>query len=115
MAALDTVAKYVTSARTLLSDTTVPYRYPDPDLVLALSFAMLEARRLRPDLFIGRYDAIPSFTVNDSTAVDIDEQYRIAVLYYMAGHAQLRDDEDTQDARAGQFLNKFVSQMMSMA
>jgi hypothetical protein len=111
MAALSTVAEYVTAARTLLSDTVEPFRYSTADLVLGLSIALLEARRLRPDLFIGRYDDIPSFTVSDATAVDFDEQYRMALVYYIIGHAQLRDAEDTQDARAAAFLNKFTSQL----
>lgn len=115
MAALDTVAKYVTSARVLLQDTVVPYRYSDAELVLALSFGILEARRLRADLFIGRYDALPSFTTNDGTTVTFDEQYRMALLYYIVGHAQLRDEEDTQDARAAVLLNKFTSQMLAIA
>jgi len=114
VAALDTVAKYVTSARVLLQDTYAgSYRYSDAELVLALSFAILEARRIRPDLFLDRFDALPAFTVNDSTAVVIDEQYRVAFLYYIVGHAQLRDDENTTDARASVFLNKFVAQLLT--
>jgi hypothetical protein len=83
--------------------------------VLALSLAMLEARKLRPDLFIGRSSAVPGYTVNDTTAVVMDQQYRVAVLYYVVGHAQLRDEEDTQDARAAGFLGKFTSQMLTLA
>lgn len=115
MAALETVTQYVSAARTLLSDTSTPYRYSDADLVLALSLAMLEARKVRPDLFLDRFDDIPSFETNDATEVEMDEQYRTAVLYYIVGHAQLRDDEDTQDARAGALLAKFTSQMLSLS
>ena len=119
MATLDTVAKYVTSARVLLQDDgTSPYRYSDVELVLALSFALLEARRLRPDLFINYFyeeAAFPAFTTNDTTAVDIDVQYRMAILYYIVGHAQLRDAEDTQDTRAGGFLKMFSSHMLGLA
>ena len=113
MGALDTVASYITSARTFLQDTVEEYRYPDADLIEGLNFAMLEARRLRPDLFIGR--SVPSFSTNDTTAVVMDEQYRVPFVYYMVGHVQLRDEEDTQDARASALLNKFVSQMLNLA
>ena len=114
MAALATVTNYVDAARALLSDATTPYRYSDANLVLALSFGILEARRLRPDLFIDRFSAIPSFTTNDTTAVDFDEQYRVALLYYIVGHAQMFDEEDTQDARAAAFKNRFTAQMLAV-
>jgi hypothetical protein len=110
--ALATVQQYVTTARALLQDTVVPYRYSDANLAIGLSLGFLEARRLRPDLFLGRFDNIPNFTTVDSTAVDMDEQYRVPLLYYMVGHVQLFDEEDTQDARAAVFLNKFTSQML---
>jgi len=118
MAALDTVAKYVTSARVLLQDTIETYRYSDVELVTALSIAILEARRLRPDLFLTLFIAdtdLPEYTVNDSTVITIDEQYRPAFLYFMTGFAQLRDDEATTDPRAMAFMNKFTSQLMSLA
>jgi len=114
MAALATVANFITTARVLLQDTAGD-RYSDAELVIALSLSMLEARKLRPDLFIGRFDDIPSYTVNDSTAVEIDDQYRVPLLYYIVGHAQMRDEEDTQDARAAAFLGKFTSQMLGLS
>ncbi|HLL28970.1 MAG TPA: hypothetical protein VKT73_15140 [Xanthobacteraceae bacterium] len=112
--ALDTVADYVSYARVLLQDQVVPYRYPDNDLVQALNIAVFESRRLRPDLYIGGA-ALPSFSAPDTTAVAIDPQYRMAFVYFMCGHAQLRDEENTQDARASEFLNKFSAQMVSIA
>lgn len=114
MASLDTVAQYVTSARTLLQDSTVPYRYSDADLVEALNLAMYEARRLRPDLFLGRANAVPSYTTNDGTVVVFDQQYRNAVVYYIVGRAQLRDEEDTQDTRAVALIGKFTSQLLTL-
>lgn len=115
MAALATVADFVTSARVLLQDNTVTYRYSDTELVSALSLAMLAARRIRPDLFLGRFSAIPAYAANDGTAVVIDDQYRTAFLYYIVGHAQLRDEEDTQDSRASALLGKFTSQLLVTA
>ena len=46
MAALTTVADYITGARRLLLDETSPYRYSDADLVDALNYAHLDARRI---------------------------------------------------------------------
>src|SRR5690348_13923285 len=111
--ALDTVEDYVAAARTLLQDEQAgAYRYSDTELVRALSFAMLEARKLRPDLFIGR--TTPSYTANDTTAVVMDEQYRVPFVYYICGHAQLRDNESTEDLRAMTFIGKFQSMLLSL-
>lgn len=112
--ALDTVQDYVDRARVLLLDQVEPYRYPTLDLVDALNEGIMEARRLRPELFPFRV-ALPDFTVGAlSASVPIDPMYRVAFVYYMCGNAQLRDEENTQDSRAAAFLNKFVSQMTSL-
>lgn len=110
MAALDTVADYVSYARVLLQDEVdSPYRYPTANLVLGLNLSLPEAKLLRPDLFIT--NTLPSFTSADTTAVACDPMYRIALVYYMCGQAQLRDDEEVQDQRAAAFLNMFTSKL----
>jgi len=114
--ALDTVQDYVDRARVLLQDQISPYRYPDADLVEALSEAILEARRLRPDILSSYFrTSLPDFSTSSmSQSVPIDPQYRVAFVYYICGQAQLRDDENTQDSRASAFLNKFVAQLISI-
>jgi len=111
--ALDTVTDYVREARVLLQDQVETYRYSNAELLQALNMGILTARRLRPDLFIGVAAAdLPEYDTVDSTAVDIDVQYRTAFLYFMVGHAQMRDEEDTQDQRAAAFIGKFTQQLM---
>lgn len=114
--ALDIVADYVVEVRRILQDTVTPYRYTDTNLCSALNMGLLEARRLRPDLFLtsGLRNSVPSFPVSNATAVPMDPQYRPALVYYMAGQTQLMDEETTQDARASVFLNKFVSQLLTL-
>ena len=107
---LNTVTDYVTDARTLLQDTIPEYRYDDPSLLVALNVTMLEARRLRPDLFVynHRYKGQPqAFQAVDDTLVDIEPQFRLAILHGMVGHALERDQEDYADARASTFLAFF--------
>lgn len=115
--ALDTVQDYVDRARVLLLDAVAPYRYPDADLVENLNMGILEARRLRPELLAGYFSTtLPDYSTSAmSTAVNIDPQYRVAFVYYICGQAQLRDDENVQDSRAAVFLNKFTSQLLSIA
>lgn len=110
MAALDTVAKMIADARALLQDTYTPYRYSEADLIRVLNSAVLEARRLRPDLFLPAY-TLPEFSVAGDSTASIEAMYRPAFVYYMVGKAQLRDDEVDQDSRATVFLNKFVAQL----
>jgi hypothetical protein len=115
--ALDTVQDYVDRARVLLLDTVIPYRYDDVDLVEALNMGILEARRLRPDLLKSYFrSSLPDFNTGAmSASVGIDPMYRVPFVYYICGHAQLRDDENTQDSRAISFMNKFTAQLLSIA
>jgi hypothetical protein len=114
--ALDTVQDYIDRARALLLDETVPYRYHNHDLVEALNMGILEARRLRPELLRAYFNtSLPDFNTSAlSATVPIDPMYRVAFVYYICGHQQLRDEENTQDTRAAAFLNKFMSQMITI-
>lgn len=109
MAALSTVVGLTSYARTLLQDTLAPYRYSTPDLLVELNAGLLEMRRLRPDLFISTPDVTPTYATADTTTIAVDQQYLLALAYWMAGQAQLRDEEETTDARASAMLQKFTS------
>jgi len=116
MPALATVGQYIEEARRLLQDEVSPYRYPDDDLVDALNIGLLEARRLRADLFLPLFDVPwtdPSGTIDTDAEVTFDPQYRAALVYYIVGRAQLRDDEPTTDQRAGGLLQKFTAQLLT--
>lgn len=115
---LNTVADYITDARTLLQDTLPPFRYDDPSLLVALNVTMLETRRLRPDLFVfnHKFRGQPqAFQANDLTLVDIEPQFRLAVLHGMVAHALERDQEDYSDDRATSFLAFFYAGLRGTA
>jgi hypothetical protein len=110
--ALDTVADYVASARVLLQDTYGPnYRYPSLEIVNALNFGLMRARQLRADLFLLNDGIVPYFTEENDQAVPFDVMYREGLLNFIVGQIQLRDDEDTTDARAAALKNAFVTQL----
>ena len=115
--ALDNVADYIRDARVLLQDQVTPYRYADFDLVNALNIAVTEAARIRPDLYfklLRTGGSLPVYSTSSTgTAFAVDQRYKISFLYYIVGQAQLRDDENTQDARASGLMNKFVAQLTS--
>lgn len=113
MATLDTVQKVITECRVLLQDTVAPYRYAENELIEALNIAVLEARRLRPELFLNGFSSLPSYSAG-TDAFSIDPMYRPSFIYYVAGRAQLRDDEPSQDQRATVLMNKFIAQLLSI-
>lgn len=114
MAALATVQDYVTEARALLQDEIGgSYRYPDADILRALNIGLLEARRLRPELFFPFKDAIPTFVAVNTDPVAFDQQYRSALVYYIVGRMELRDSENDKDSRAGALLALFRAQLIS--
>jgi hypothetical protein len=113
---LSTVEDYVREARVLLQDTLtsdvdVPqYRYKDAELLAGLNLALTQAFKLRRDLFL-KYSEPLYYAEVSASEVDIDPTYRRAVLFFVCGHAQLRDEEETTDARTSAFFNSFTSQL----
>lgn len=112
-----TIAQCISEARSILQDTATPYRYPEADLYVIFTSAMSEARRMRPDLFLATiFDAIPSYTeANAADPFPITEIYWIAVVNYLVGRAELRDDQFNSDARASALLSSFKAQLTSSA
>lgn len=105
---LETFDDYVTDARTLLQDKIAPYRYDDDSLVRAMNVTLLEARRLRPDLFVYFGPRVQNVgKVGDAVVVKMEEQFRLALLHGMVAHALERDQEDIQDERASTFMGIF--------
>lgn len=108
MSALNTVDSLISDARTLLLDKVRPYRYEDPELIVALNTSLLEARRLRADLFVTRYgNEVPFYGAVTSEPFCIEPQFRLAFVFGVCGHALARDQEDVQDARANTFRDIF--------
>ena len=115
--ALANVGQYIAECRRLLQDQVVPYRYPDIDLVESLNIGLQEARRLRADLFLPAF-AIPQYdsgSIDPAGKVPFDPMYRSALVYYIVGRIQARDDEESTDTRAVAFLNKFAQQLLVIA
>ena len=113
--ALDTVQDYVSAARVLLQDTVAPYRYADADMIAELNLAVLEAKRVRPDLFFSYRgkNSYPTF-VNLTDAVPFEDVYKPALTYYLVGKCTLRDEEDTDDKRGIGMVQKFTAQLISL-
>lgn len=115
---LQTITDYINDARTLLLDTTQPYRYDDDSLVAAMNVILLEARRIRPDIFIYNKlvngSKVPSFQANDGSVLVMEEQFRLAILHGMMGQTIMRDQEDIQDARSGAYMKIFSDMLLGV-
>jgi hypothetical protein len=109
MAALDQVQDYISDTRTILLDTVAPYRYDDPSLLVAFNVTLLEARRLRADLFVYAGPTVPFYAANDATPVPMEPPFRLALVFGTVGHALTRDQDDVQDARATVFMGLFYN------
>lgn len=111
-----TVGDYVQEARHILMDKREPYRYGTDVLRRSLSLAILEASRLRPDLFRGRMNDLPSYDTSlDDEVVEMDPQYRMTLVYYIAGNTYIGDEEQSSETRASAFKNKFLAQLITIA
>ena len=113
--ALDVVQDYVNAARVLLQDTVAPYRYDDASMIAELNNAILETKRVRPDLFFDYRGKNPYPTfVALTDPVPFEDVYRPALTYYLVGKCTLRDEEDTDDKRGIGMVQKFTAQLISL-
>lgn len=109
---LNTVADMIGDARQILLDATPPFRYSDTSLITALNMALLEARRIRADLFVYKHhNKVPFFTAVNGEPIPVEPQYRLAIAYGIVAHAMLRDEEDIPVERANSFRMMFQSSL----
>jgi hypothetical protein len=102
-------------ARHLVQDRVESYRHSDAKLVSYYNHALLEARRLRPDLFIANSGNVTKYTTADiagNTAFPLDQSYLTAVAHYIAGMVMLEDDEFASDGRAMAVLQLYRSALL---
>jgi hypothetical protein len=97
-------------ARVILNDTAGD-RYTDAQLVSDLNNAISMTKMLRPDVFkLG--EALPEFTTADlglgtPTDFPLPEIFYQSFVYFLAGNAELRDDEFAVDNRAMTLLTAY--------
>ena len=117
--AFSVLGDLVAQIRILLQDTDTlggEYRYSDDSIVTNINMGLLEMYRIRPDIFLELNFQVPEFNVATPDApMTIEQQHVPALVYYAVGMCQLRDDEGTQDERAGMFLSKFTSMLAQIA
>lgn len=114
---LSTVADILWQVRVLLQDTDLSsgkYRYADGEIVTNLNQGITDLFRIRPDLFLEQGFVVPIFNnLSLGQLIGIEEQYISPLIFYVVGLTQARDDEQTQDARAGVFFKTFQQQVLA--
>ena len=86
-------------------------RYTDSRIIDALNLGVLDTRRSRPDMFIGRFDdATPQFTGLTET-FSLPEVIVPPLVAYAVGWIEMGDDEYTQDGRAAALMKKHSSDL----
>lgn len=102
-------------ARVLLNDqytdSNTVTRYTESQLLGYARQALVDARRVRPDLFLTNLTG--AFPVLDSTdVVPMPEEYHVCLVDYVVHRAELRDDEFATDGRAAALFQKFKAGLM---
>jgi len=104
-------------ARVLLNDQIIDAntitRYTESQLLGYARQALVEARRVRPDLFLSNLTgAFPAFAATD--IVPLPEEYHVCLTDYVTHRAELRDDEFAVDGRAAGLYQKFKAGLMGV-
>lgn len=100
----------ITDTRVILNDAAAD-RYTDAQLVSDFNNAISMTKMLRPDVFkLGA--VLPEFTTADlglvqPTLFPLPGIFYQSFVYYMAGNAELRDDEFAVDGRAMTLLTAY--------
>jgi hypothetical protein len=110
-----TFQSIINDARVLLNDEYVDSntvtRYTEAQLLGYARQALVDARRVRPDLFLSNLTgAFPVLTATDD--VPMPEEYHVCLADYVVHRAELRDDEFATDGRAAALFQKFKAGLM---
>ncbi len=110
-----TYSQVIERTRRILQDEgATNYRYSDQSLVDATNDAILEVRRVRPDLFLSTDFVTTDVDAADvaTTELPIEDMFFHSLVYLASGYQMLRDDEFSLDSRAVNLLNKGISQLL---
>lgn len=94
-----TVQAVLTRAAEVLNDESF-VRYTQAQLLQHVVDAVVHARSVRPDLFVGQYQNTLPDSLQTTDTLPLPDQFFAAVALYVAGMAELRDDEFAVDGRA---------------
>lgn len=107
-----TVQQVITRVREILQDSA-GVRYTDAELTSHLLDAIQACRTVRPDLFLGQYAADLPDGLDLEDPLPVPDHFFAAISLYVAGCAELRDDEFAVDNRAMTLRNALNAKLVS--
>lgn len=102
-----TIQQVVDHARIPLQDVQ-KVRYSDNVLLQYHNDAIEMALKIRPDLFLSNWNALETSTPTLSSTFPLPSLYRSYVADYIAGRAELVDDEYSENNRAMMLIQSFL-------
>lgn len=104
-------------ARIILNDeistlNPIP-RYTESQLLSYARSALIEARRVRPDLFLSNLTTSFASLTAVST-IPITDDYLLPMVDYVVHRSELRDDEFAVDGRSAALYQKFKSGLLGI-
>ena len=88
-----------------LQDTSST-RFTDSELLTFANEALATARHVRPDLYLGSY-ATAQTELSSGATFPLPLQYEQFVVDYIAGRAEMRESESTNETRAAILASRF--------
>ena len=107
-----TVQQLYNRAREILQDDAGT-RYTDAQLQMHLLDALLAVRSTRPDLFINGYETPLPDSLATTDTLPVPDNLFAAIGNYVAGAAELRDDEFAVDGRAMTLASMLSKKLIS--
>jgi len=104
-------------ARVLLNDEITDLnptpRYTEAQLMSYARSALIEARRVRPDLFLSNLTtSFAAYTA--ASTIPISDDYLLSLVDYVVHRAELRDDEFAVDGRSSTLYQKFKASLLGI-
>lgn len=107
-----TMQNIIDSARVILQDST-KVRFSDTELLAHANVAVMEAYRLRPDLFFSSISAPPTALVAGGT-FPLPTYLEDAVAQFAAGRTELRGDLYSKEGRAPSLMAALKGALMGV-
>lgn len=104
----------IQTAREILQDETVPYRYSAERLQRAYDMGLNQALRLRPDLFVPSNFIPEYFSGSLSQEFPLDARFQLEFVYYMVSQIESEKDGPQFDQRSQEALNRFKMALVAL-
>ena len=116
-----TITQAIDQVREIIQDSHDPYRHPTEKLIQYFNDAILDAWRLRTDLFVVTSNRASTWVeptmytatdYTDGTLFPLPSQYFTATIDYVAGMIGRGDDEFAVDGRAVVLMNRYSQKLI---